>query len=147
MKPIDSKGVRRDGDGWTSVAGGNDTDGFGGAEENPRGVAAKHAIECELALTSPAKLEEKLAAVVGFGVDGIDEAHARRQVQARGVGNVLEQDRDASIEIGLRNQGDKFLVGAGSVGVRGKYQGSPGIVGQLEDAELLDEQRSRRKAE
>ena len=75
--------------------------------------AAQHAVKRELPLRLAAQLKQQLAAIIGQGIDRVDQAHARRIVEVRAVGDVLKEHQRAAVEVGLRNQRDELLLVGG----------------------------------
>ena len=82
-------------------------------DEELLGLAAQYAVEGELALGCAAQLEEQFAAIVGQGIHGVDEPHARGLVQVRAVGHVLQEHQHVAVEVGLGDERDKLLLGQG----------------------------------
>ena len=112
-------------------------------DEELLSLAARDAVERELALGSATQFKEQLAAVVSERVDGVDEAQAGIVVKMRGIGYGLEHHLDVAIEVRLGDKRDKFLLGGWRIGVCGEDESGFRSVGELEGAEALVHERRR----
>src|SRR5215469_15998601 len=72
-----------------------------GAHEELFGRAAINAVQRELPRAVAAQFEEKLAAVIGQGIDRVDESHARGLIQMSHVRHALQKHANIAIQVGL----------------------------------------------
>jgi hypothetical protein len=88
-------------------------------EEDLFRVGGDDAVEGELTGVFAAEFEEETGSIAGFGVDDIDEVHARSAVEVGGVGDALDGGFEVAHAVGLSDDSDVTELGAGASGVGG----------------------------
>jgi hypothetical protein len=93
-------------------------------------VGGDDAVEGELAGVFAAELEEEAGAIAGFGIDDVDEVHARSAVEVVGVGDALDGWFEFAHAVGLSDYCDVTELGAGASGVGGVDVGGGSAVAE-----------------